>query len=314
MYKKIWKNVAIAVCCIIGMMLLSACSAKTAQQAMSAVPEPAAEAAGGLSNTGKDNNRNAVQMNENSIQGNKRKIIKSANVQMETQSFDEVTSAILDRTKMQGGYIEKSDISGRQYNEKRDIQNRRAYITIRIPESTFESFLLAVEKLGNITGSQTRGEDITGQYFDTEARLKALQIQEERLLEILRKAKAVKDIIELERELSELRYQIENLTGTIRKWDSLVNYATIEIEIVEVQKITEGNSDLLSVSIKRGFNDSIEMLGRIFKGFIIIVVMLLPFIFVCIPLFFLFTYLKRNWDKIRLRKQTETKGRNENEK
>ncbi|MDF2547172.1 MAG: hypothetical protein K0R93_2070 [Anaerosolibacter sp.] len=318
MYNKTRRIIAVVVCIIIGVVMLSACGAKSSEQAMSVTQEHAMEAEGGLSNRVNDKNTSAVQIDETSVQGTHRKIIKSANVQIETQSFDEVTSGILDRTKKLDGYVENSNISGRRGNEKTDIQNRRAYITIRIPEHAFESFLLTVEKMGNVIGSQTRGEDISGQYFDTEARLKALQIQEERLLEILKKAQAVKDIIELERELSELRYQIENLTGTIRKWDSLVNYATIEIEVIEVQKMTEGDSDVFMVSIKRGFNDSVEMVGRMIKGLIILLTMLLPFILVMIPLVFLYVFLKRKlkakWTAIYLRKKKEHKDFNGDEK
>ena len=72
-----------------------------------------------------------------------------------------------------------------------------------------------------------------------EARLKSLKLQEERLLTILSKAELLQDIIELERELSNVRYEIENYTGTLKKWDNLIEYSKVTIDVYEVHEIKE---------------------------------------------------------------------------
>jgi len=269
-------------------LLVSGCGAKSAK-----MEQPKSEAKAGGTPLGFNNQTETAQAPSteqkepaDSNLDSGRKIIKSARILMETNNFEAVTTEIINNTNSVGGYIESSDITGRRLNNQGTIENRRAYFKLRIPEARLTGFILDINNLGNVINSQTRGDDITGQYFDTEARLKSLRIHEERLLDILKKAAKIEDVITLEKELSNIRYEIENLTGTLKKWDNLVNFATLDIEVMEVQEIQEAKKAPYSLQdrMATGFNSSVKLLTELSKGFLVVVVSLVPFAIVIVPL------------------------------
>lgn len=233
-----------------------------------------------------------------------RKVIKSGAVDLETKEFDKTLNGIMERTKLIGGYIEKSHITGKNINSGGKVRNRRAHFILRVPEVEFENFLLDINTLGNVISRNTEGKDITNEYFDREAHLKTLTIQEERLLEILKKAEKVEDIIHLEKELSRVRYEIENLTGTLKKCDNLVSFATLEVSVYEVYEVTEarGNPTKLGRRIEGGFKDSIEILIDILRGLLVLIARLLPFTVVIVPLVLFVLYIIRKRIKVQNKK------------
>ena len=62
----------------------------------------------------------------------------------------------------------------------------------------------------------------------------------------------MEDIITLESAISETELAIEQLTGTLRKYDSLVNYATVTISLTEVYKLTEVEQPVIGFGAKLG--------------------------------------------------------------
>jgi len=159
---------------------------------------------------------------------------------------------------------------------------RTAHFEIRVPKQHYQQFITDVGELGNLLTRQEYGQDITGQYFDTEARLKSLQIQEERLLTILNKAEKLQDIIELERELSSVRYEIENLTGTLKKWDNMIEYSRISLDVYEVRELKEEEPVDLTWGerIIKAFTQSLEQLAVLCKNFIVFLASALPYLVV----------------------------------
>lgn len=278
------------------------CSASKSSNEMAKV-EPTTQEKGapmGFNNQADLAQSNTQKESESStIAQSGRKIIKSAQIIMETNNFDETTNEIIKNTNSVGGYIENSDITGRRLNNQGTVINRRAYFTLRIPETRLAGFILDVNNLGNVINSQTQGEDISSQYFDTEARLKSLRIHEERLLEILKKAAKIEDVITLEKELSNVRYEIENLTGTLNKWDNLVNFATLNIEVMEVQEMLEVRKAPFSLQerMSTAFSDSVKLLTELSKGFLIIIVALIPFTIIIVPLALAALYFYRRHNK-----------------
>lgn len=284
-------------------LVFSACSSK--QQMDQAAPlsesKSAEQESIGFTNNEDAKLDNKTKNKNDSVDGYEgRKVIKSGQISLETREFDKTVDSIIAKTKFLGGYIERSNVTGRGINERGNVLNRRAHFTLRIPEKEFEDFILDMNTLGSVTDSTTGGNDITGQYFDTEAHLKSLSIQEERLIEILKKAEKVEDIIVLEKELSRLRYEIESLTGTLKKWDNLVGYSTLEISVYEVHEVTETreNPRTIGKRMQDGFKDSVKVVVDMFKGLLVFIASLLPFTIIIIPLgLFVLFILKRKVKK-----------------
>lgn len=239
---------------------------------------------------GVDRGTDSIEQNSNPIDTG-RKIIKSGRIEMETKEFDKATNAIIAKVNAIGGYTETSNINGRRINDKSSSSNRIATFKLRVPENEFENFMMEFNNIGNVILQEKTGTDITSQYFDSEARLKSLQIQEERLLDILKKADKIEDIIELERELSDVRYQIENLTGTLRKWDNMVNFATIQVTVYEVQDLTEEEPESLGAKIAYGFNNSVKGVIRLVKEIIIGIAVIIPYLVVFTLIILLVRYI-----------------------
>lgn len=211
------------------------------------------------------------------------KIIQTAEITMETLEFEKTVDQIVSHVRMMGGYAEVSNIQGRSLQYKGENQRRTAKFTFRIPKRDFSQFLTDIRAYGSVVWENSRGEDITERYFDTEARLKSLEIREERILAILQEAEKLQDILELERELSEIRYQIENLTGTLKKWDNLVEFSTVYVtvhEVEEIKPIDPPKPKNLWERIRGGFKDSVETLGKLLEDILVGLVVISPFVVV----------------------------------
>ena len=242
-------------------------------------------------NAGAKTEANYENIQSTSLQ--ERKITKNATMQMETLKFDETLNSIMENVKQSGAYLESSSISGSGSKEKDFVQNRTARLVIKVPKQNFDLFLTSANKTGNVLSTKTLSDDITSQYFDTEAHVKSLKIQEERLLELLKKSGELKDILQIETELSNVRYKIENLTGTLKKWDNMVDYSNVTIEILEVQETQKLKSKPVSLweKIKYGFTSSLDLVINMLKGLLVSIFATLPFLIIFTPLFFLIRFI-----------------------
>jgi uncharacterized protein YneF (UPF0154 family) len=168
-----------------------------------------------------------------------RKLIKNAEFFIETTDFDVSIKKLEASIKQFDGYIEANNITGTSVSDSNKEPARNASYTIRIPSGTLDAYLNEVGNIGNVLTKTITTDDVTDQYFDTEARITSLKVQEQRLLELLKQTGTLKDVIELEKELSSVRYEIENLTTTLKKYDSLVDYSTVRLTLQEVAAITD---------------------------------------------------------------------------
>ncbi len=175
-----------------------------------------------------------------------RKIIKTVNIVIETQEFDKLISSLQENTQKFGGFVESSSVSGLGINQKLDEPNapgRNGYITVRIPTDKLSEFTALVGTLGNVTQKDENSQDITLTYADTEARKKALQVEYERLMALLEKAESLDSVVALESRLSEVRYQLDNYSSELRRYDSLVDFSTVTVNINEVKRFTPQQSE-----------------------------------------------------------------------
>jgi hypothetical protein len=171
------------------------------------------------------------------------KLIYTGSISVESKEFDKTVDAAKRLADLLGGYIESSNTNGETYYPKGSglatVINRNAAITYRVPQAKFDSFFSAVGKLGNVVSSSMNVQNVTAQYVDTEARLSTLKVEEQRLLELLKKAAKIEDMITLESKLSDVRYQIESQTGSLRYLQTKVDYSTITLTIREVSDYSD---------------------------------------------------------------------------
>ncbi len=228
------------------------------------------------------------QDKKESVQMGERKLIKTVNMDVETEEFDGLITKLRERVGELKGYIESSNIRGNiRYQE-----SRNAAITIRVPSGELENFVNEVAEISNIVRRSENVSDITLTYVDVESRKKALEIEQERLHSLLEKAESVEDIITIEGRLSEVQYELQSYASQLLVYDNQVDYSTIHLNISEVKRLTPQEEPSILERITEGFSDNFsaatKMLVDLFIGIIILspywglwVLIVLAIVFFC---------------------------------
>ena len=167
-----------------------------------------------------------------------RKMIKNGNYTIETLEYDNTIAALEQLIESSGGYIQNSTTSGTPIIDRGYYNNRYATYVIRIPAAGYSAFEESLAECGTITSKNVYVNEVTDYYYDTTAHISALQTEEAQLLELLKDAKELDGIIALHTRLSDVRYEIESLQGTIRRLDNQVSFSTITVNVQEVSEPT----------------------------------------------------------------------------
>lgn len=184
------------------------------------------------------------------------KLIRRAYLQIQTETFDQAVQTLEKLVGEYGGYFQNASVEGGGIRNQN--ASRWGNYTIRLPQEKFDAFLGRTGELGYVVSQSESSENVSQQYYDTEARLKAQRTKQERLLALLEKADSMETIVALEDALSEVEYEIENLTTSLNEYDSLISYSTIELTLDEVGTITQtpGERDSLGQRMAAGVQSS----------------------------------------------------------
>ena len=194
-----------------------------------------------------------------------RKLIKTVNLDTETEDLDQTVSLIEQKVTGLGGYIESSNIyNGTTYSGR---ASRSASITARVPAVSLDSFVDSVEGNTNITRKSVNVDDIT--LVDIESKRNSLRTEEKRLLEILESAETVEDIITVEDKLADVRYELESIESQIRSYDNLVDYSTVYLNIEEVAKFTPVEKESAFSRMGKGFMENLSDVGEAIVDFLV---------------------------------------------
>lgn len=192
-----------------------------------------------------------------------RKLIKTVNISAETEDFDALVPSLQNQVEALGGYIESISVYdvGSYYVEEREVKQRCANLTARVPKEKLDGFLSQVGEQTNVTSRSESVEDVTLQYVDLESHKKVLLTEQERLLELMEQAENVEDIIAIEGRLSEVRYQLESMESQLRTYDNQIDYSTVYLNIQEVRKYSAPQTATVWQRIESGFVKSLEDIG-----------------------------------------------------
>jgi len=161
-----------------------------------------------------------------------RKITFSAYLSINTKTFDADYAKINKLIVQTGGYVaSENTVDNAAYGRN---QGRQSMFSARIPAEGFDSFLDRLSEVGDVTNKSKSSDDLTSQYFDTEARIEMLELRKERLLAYLVEAENASDIVEFERELADVLYDLDAYQGSKRHLDRLVEFATVDVSLTEL--------------------------------------------------------------------------------
>ncbi|WP_337872809.1 DUF4349 domain-containing protein [Ignavibacterium sp.] len=207
-----------------------------------------------------------ISTEQNNISSVERKIIKSGNIRFETQSVKETQEFIRNIVSEFGGYLGNEDV----YNFEDRIEHT---IEVRVPEDKFnvlvDKISSSVEKLESKNISTT---DVTEDFLDVEARIKTKKELEARYKEILKKATRVDEILNIEREMGNLRSEIESLEGRMNYLKNRIALSSLTITFYEKVSSPFGFFSKIKQALYNGWNA--------FLWFIIILISLWPFIII----------------------------------
>lgn len=209
-----------------------------------------------------------------------RKIIKEGSIRFETKSVVETQKEIRKIVAELGGYIGNEN----SYNYEGTIEYS---LTARVPEDKFNTLIDRVSSLAEkVESKNINSSDVTEEFIDVEARIKTKKELEARYKEILKKATRVDEILNIEREMGNLRAEIESLEGRMNYLKNRISLSTLNITFYEKVSVPFGFFSKVKQALHNGW--------QALLWFIIILISLWPFIIlVLIILFIILKFRKK---------------------
>ena len=229
-----------------------------------------------------------------------RKIIRNADITMEAASTTEAQYRVTEIAEAHGGFVITSEAKQRENLEptKRTFDIK---LVARVPSVEFGAALEEIKKLaGNIPEAHIASQDVTEDFIDLEARIKTQKALELQFLEIMKQAKKVPDALEVQRQLAEVRNDIEKLEGRKRFLENRSSLSTITVNIQASKLVTVSTTGFRS-SLRDAASDSLDLASNMVVFFVRLVIVMAPvLVFIVLPAGLVFRYFARRMRRIRL--------------
>jgi hypothetical protein len=207
----------------------------SAPQAAAPAPAPGAAPAQRQAATGGAATSSTTdQAQQNLPNFDTRMIIRTVNMTIAVGDVTDVFHKVEALADEQHGYLSTSQI-------RQDGDRLTATITLRVPAdtATYQATLDRLRSLADrVVDEQSQAQDVTEQYVDLDARLRSLKTSEESMLALLSKAQKIDDILQIQRELTNVRSQIEQIQGRKQVLERQSDLATINLTIREAGAFT----------------------------------------------------------------------------
>lgn len=236
----------------------------------------------------------------------KSKIIYSGRIGLNTDHYQESFDKISTYVEESGGFIQES---GSNFISQETKEGNSGYLTIRIPADRFSEAMDMIQSFGRPTNADVSSSNISQQYQDVESQLNNLKIQEQRLLDLLKEATNMTDLLAIESELNRIRTESDLLSSTKKNWDVEISYATIYVSLYEKEISSTSVSLPFSGIINKiggGFVRSLNLLLRLLAFLMVGLVSLIPFAAVALLGVYIFIKIRK--------KIKEKKGENKKNK
>lgn len=209
-----------------------------------------------------------------------RKIIYTASVSITSSDVTVTEKAIRD------------SLNSDEWVEQSSKYDGSLTVTVRIKTERLDSFINSLDGLGTIRSKEINSKDVSIDYYDNVTRKTTLETEQARLLVLLDKAESISDILQINKRLSEIESELKKIDGTIKNYDSLVEYSQVTVTVrtpYEEQKETFGSK------LSRGFETGLKVAENLF----IFVLVIIPFVIVIGGIVVLIIFLVKRKKKIK---------------
>lgn len=206
------------------------------------------------------------------------RIIREANLRFPTANLEETHDRISTAVKKYNGLIQ-NDIQG--------TENAATYrsLIVRVPSQDFDAFLKEISRgVGYFESKEISSEDVSEEYVDVDSRIKTKKALEDRYLELLKKANSVTQMLEVEKQLSEIREEIESRQARLQYLKLHVAMSTFTVYFYKTTANGQGATVSYGAKIGNALKSGINALSNFF----IWLLEVWPFILILVALIFLF--------------------------
>jgi hypothetical protein len=219
-----------------------------------------------------------------------RKIIYTATLDLIVESFAEVPVGIDRLVRQFDAFVANSTIdtaSGRP---------RSGTWTVRVPVARYDEFLAAAGSLGELQRRTESSREVTAEYYDLDTRIRNKLREEERLREHLASnTGTLEEVLAVEKELSRVRTEVEQLQGQLRVLQDLTALSTVTLSLREIQGYVPVESPTFATRLGRAWTQSLEGLLTAGQLTVIAAVALAPWLLVMAVLIALGVAVARRW-------------------
>jgi len=222
-----------------------------------------------------------------------RKVIYNADMTLIVADTDAAAKEVENLVTSLDGYVANMNA----YRGREDLMFYN--ITLRVPAEQFDSVRTALRDMAiRVDHEGVNTDDITDQYYDLDARLRTLQATETELLALLKETRErggeVEDIMSIYRELTSIQSQIESIQGQLNRFDKLVAFSTISIDLRsdELNKPISTSWRPLEV-LYSSFRTLVSALQGLVSILIYLIVVVLPILIIlALPVALLFVVVR----------------------
>jgi len=214
-----------------------------------------------------------------------RKIIRNGELTIELDNPENAQRRITTIAESLGGFVVTSEL---QQTESHGQQSHLTVtVIVRVPSQKFAAAIDQIRGLGagaHILHEKISGQDVTEEYIDLEARIRAKKALETQFMEIMKRAQKISDALEVQSQLAEVRGEIEQLEGRLRFLENQSSLSTITIRLQTPAPLVATTTPGFWHNIREAFGDGLTTATEIILGFIRLAFVLTPvLLFLVLP-------------------------------
>ena len=222
-----------------------------------------------------------------------RRVIRTADLSIEADSPEEVQARVTALADSRGGFVVSADTS--RWRGDDGAESTTVNIVFRVPSAAFDATLDELRRMGrHVSNEKVTGQDVTEEYVDLEARIRAQRAVEDQYLSILKDAKSIHDALEVQQKLGEVRTEIERAEGRRRFLENQTSLSTVTVHIARRIAAVEATGPGFGRSLRKASGDAVQVSIEIVNGIIRTVGVLLPVgVLLVLPLYLVLRFLVR---------------------